>query len=194
MKTLTLMYRLLGAVVLLANVACTGNAADLSQPMTLVATSRLAGSMYEQAVLVVAPITTGHVGFILNRQTRIKLEEMFPGHGPSRQVAGPISLGGPMFPEMVVALVREAPASAAATIPLMSNLVAVIDGKSVDHVIETTPNEARYFAGLVIWAPGELDHEIRGGAWNVRPANADLVFSISPENLWKELAGTSQWI
>jgi putative transcriptional regulator len=184
-----------GAILVL--IACTtgaGHAADLSQPVTLVATSRLAGSIYDETVLVAAPLPQGHVGFILNRPTRVKLENLFPGHAPSRKVVEPVSLGGPMLPGMIVALTRKAPLNAAAAIPLMSGLVAVIDSESVDRVIETTPNNARYFAGLVIWAPGELDQEIRDGAWNVRPASAEIVFSANPAGLWKELGGGVRWI
>ncbi len=126
-------------------------------------------------------------GFILNRPTRAKLENCFPGTRLRARSIEPVSLGGPMLPGMIVALTRKAPLNAGAAIPLMSGLVAVIDSESVDRVIETTPNNARYFVGLVIWAPGELDQEIRDGAWNVRPASVEIVFSANPAGLWKEL-------
>lgn len=181
--------------VLIACTTVAGYAADLSQPVTLVATTRLAGSIYDETVLVAAPLPRGqHVGFVLNRPTRVRLETLFPGHAPSRKVVEPVSFGGPMLPGMIVALTRKAPLNAGAAIPLMSGLVAVIDSESVDRVIETTPNNARYFAGLVIWAPGELDHEIRSGAWNVRPASAEIVFNANPAGLWKELGGGARWI
>jgi len=188
------MIALGAALVFIACMTDAAHAADLSQPVTLVATNRLAGSIYEETVLVAAPLPHGqHVGFILNRPTRVKLQTLFPGHAPSRKVVGPLSLGGPMFPGMLVALSRKAPPNAGATIPLMSGLVAVIDGESVDRVIETTPNDARYFAGLVVWAPGGLDEEIRAGAWNVRPASVEIVFSANPAGLWKELSGGARW-
>ena len=46
----------------------------------------------------------------------------------------------------------------------------------VDRVIETAPNDARYFAGLMLWRAGELEDEIREGYWSVRPASAAAVF------------------
>jgi len=183
------------ALVFIASVMDAAHAVDLSQPVTLVAGDGLAGSVYEETVLIAAPLPRGqHVGFILNRPTRVKLGTIFPEHAASRRVTGPVSFGGPMFPEMIVALTRKVPPGAAATIPLMSGLVAVIDGKSVDRVIEKIPNEARYFVGLVIWAPGELDAEVRGGAWAVRPADASLVFSSNSARLWKELSSTGRWV
>ena len=196
MKSCARVLNTVGAMLVL--IICTTGvapAADLSQPVTLVATTRLAGSIYDETVLVAAPLPSReHVGFILNRPTRIKLETLFPGHVPSRKVVEPVSLGGPMLSGLIVALTRKAPPKAGTTIPLRSGLVAVIDSEGVDRVIETTPNNARYFAGLVIWAPGELDQEIRDGAWNVRPASADLVFSANPAGLWKELGGGTRWI
>ena len=69
----------------------------------------------------------------------------------------------------------------------MPGLVLVLDGATVDRVIETMPNDARYFAGLVVWRPGELDEEIRAGAWQVLPADAKTVFHANPAGLWKDL-------
>lgn len=64
----------------------------------------------------------------------------------------------------------------------------VLDGQVVDRIIETTPNEARYFAGLVVWQLGELAEQIRAGAWQVNPADASTVFSSNPKELWKTLS------
>jgi putative transcriptional regulator len=68
---------------------------------------------------------------------------------------------------------------------LMPGLVLVVDARAVDRIIETTPNDARYFAGMIVWEPGELDDEVRDGAWEVNPADASTVFSSKPEMLWK---------
>jgi Uncharacterized ACR, COG1678 len=54
-------------------------------------------------------------------------------------------------------------------------------------VIETMPNDARYFAGFVAWQPGELEDEIRAGAWEIRPADASTVFRADPGSLWRDL-------
>ena len=54
----------------------------------------------------------------------------------------------------------------------MKNLYLAFRANTIDHVIETTPNEARYFVGYVGWRPGELRGEIDRGLWTV--ANADL--------------------
>jgi putative AlgH/UPF0301 family transcriptional regulator len=70
----------------------------------------------------------------------------------------------------------------------MPGVVLVMDAEAIDRIIETTPNDARYFAGLIVWQPGELDDEVRAGAWEVNPADPSAVFSTHPEMLWKTLS------
>ena len=81
-----------------------------------------------------------------------------------------------MLVEGIFAVTREAPEGDAQVVALMPGLVAVIDGPGVDRVIETMPNDARYFAGLMLWRAGELEDEILEGYWNVQPASAAAVF------------------
>ena len=52
---------------------------------------------YRQTVLIAAPVPSGgHVGVILNRPTRRSLGSLFPEHEPSKKVADPVYLGGPV--------------------------------------------------------------------------------------------------
>jgi putative transcriptional regulator len=53
-------------------------------------------------------------------------------------------------------------------------------------VIENEPTHARFVAGLVAWRSGELQEEIKRGAWYVLAADAALVLR-KPEGLWEEL-------
>ena len=185
LKSLAVTLVMLGAVAGLAHAA---EPEELPQAALLVASDRLAGSPYEETVLIVAPLAEGgHVGFIVNRPTNVKLQDLFPEHAPSRKVVSPIYVGGPVLPEAVFALARKAPKGDGTVIPLMSDLVAVLDRASVDRVIEATPNDAHYFVGLLMWQPGELADEIRAGAWYVRPASADAVLAANPAALWQQL-------
>jgi putative transcriptional regulator len=176
-------------VVLIAGATGAVRAADLSEPVLLVATARLAGSGYAETVLVAAPLEAGHIGFIVNRPTGVKLQALFPEDAPSSNVVDSVYLGGPEMPSAVIAVTRKAPGGGI-VVPLMPDLFAVFDSATVDRVISTTPNDARYFVGLVVWMPGELEKEIRAGAWDVRPADADTVFRTNAPRHWKGLRGT----
>ena len=58
-------------LVLFACAAGAVQAAEISAPVVLVATERLAGSGYGETVLIAAPLRNGaSIGFIVNRPTR----------------------------------------------------------------------------------------------------------------------------
>ena len=181
------------ATLLVLFVALTGaaRAADLSQAVILVASERLAGSPFEQTVILAAPLPQGgHVGFVVNRPTGVKLETLFPEQPSTRNVADPVYAGGPVLSNAVFAVTRKAPENNGNFFAPMPGLVVVIDGATVDRIIETTPNDARYFVGLMFWAPDDLEDEIRNGAWEVRPADVDTVLRANSTGLWKSLEGS----
>lgn len=143
---------------------------------------------YRQTVLLAAPAPNGgHVGVILNRPTKRSLGSLFPEHEPSKKVMDPVYYGGPFSRGALVALVRAGQTPGAGSVLLMHNLYLTFRANTIDHVIETTPNEARYFVGYVGWRPGELRSEIDRGLWSVLDADADMVFRKDTEGLWEEL-------
>lgn len=177
-------------VVLFAGMTGAAGAADLSQAVILVASDRLAGSIYEQTVVLAAPLPQGgYLGFVVNRPTHVKLETLFPQQPSTRNVADPVYAGGPILSNAVFAVTRKAPDNDGNFFSPMPGLVMVIDSATVDRIIETTPNDARYFVGLMFWAPDDLEDEIRNGAWEVRPADVDTVLRAKPTGLWKSLEG-----
>jgi putative transcriptional regulator len=192
MKRLVRYLKSFGAlVVLFAGMTGAARAVDLSQAIILVASERLAGSIYEQTVILAAPLPQGgHLGFVVNRPTSVKLESLFPEQASTHNVVDPVYAGGPMLSRAVFAVMRKAPDNNGNFLSLMPGLVVAIDGATVDRIIETTPNDARYFVGLMFWAPDDLDDEIRSGAWDVRPADVDTVLRANSTGLWKSLGGT----
>jgi putative transcriptional regulator len=143
---------------------------------------------YRQTVLLAAPAPNGgHIGVIINRPTRRSLGSLFPEHEPSKKVIDPVYYGGPFSRGALVALVRADHTPGPGTVLLMNNLYLAFRAKTIDQVIETTPNEARYFVGYVGWRPGELRSEVDRGLWSVLDANVDTVFRKDTEGLWEEL-------
>jgi putative AlgH/UPF0301 family transcriptional regulator len=146
-------------------------------------------------VLIAAPEPSGgHVGVILNRPTRRSLGSLFPEHEPSKKVADPVYYGGPFSRGALVALVRADSAPGNGSVLLMRNLYLAFRANTIDHVIETTPNEARYFVGFVRWRPGELKSEIDRGLWSVQGADLETIFRKDTEGLWEELQQQSRRI
>jgi len=79
-------------------------AADLSQAVILVASElvaseRLAGSLYEETVVLAAPLPQGgHMGFVVNRPTSVKLENLFPEQASTHNVVEPVYAAAPRCP------------------------------------------------------------------------------------------------
>jgi len=143
---------------------------------------------YRQTVLLAAPAPNGgHVGVIINRPTRRSLGSLFPEHAPSRKVVDPVYYGGPFSRGALVALVKTEETPGSGSVQLMKNLFMAFRANTIDHVIEATPNEARYYVGYVGWRPGELRREIDRGLWSVLDAELDVVFRKDTEGLWEEL-------
>jgi putative AlgH/UPF0301 family transcriptional regulator len=55
------------------------------------------------------------------------------------------------------------------------------------RIIESAPNDARYYVGNVIWRPGELAMELDKGMWTVLPVSNEIVFRKNISGLWKSL-------
>jgi putative transcriptional regulator len=172
-----------------------GKALAQEDAMLLVAHPAFRDLEYRQTVLIAAPAPNGgHVGVILNRPTRRSLGSLFPDHEPSKKVVDPVYYGGPFSRGALVALVRSESAPGGGSVPLMKNLYLAFRANTIDHVIETTPNEARYFVGYVGWRPGELKSEIDRGLWSVLNADLDTMFRKDTEGLWEELLQSSRRI
>jgi putative transcriptional regulator len=169
--------------------------AQVEDAVILVANPGFRDLEYRQTVLVAAPAPNGgHVGVIINRPTRRSLASLFPEHEPSKKVIDPVYYGGPFSRGALVALVRADAAPGAGSVMLMKNLYLAFRANTIDSVIETTPNDARYFVGYVGWRPGELKSEVERGLWAVQHAELDMVFRKDTENLWEELQQASRRI
>ena len=128
-----------------------------SEPVILVARPALRDRLYGATILVAKPVGNGqHLGFIVNRPTRMTLGRMFPDHEPSKKVTDPIYLGGPVNTGTLFALVQRQGSPASGAVELLPDLHIVVERDQVDGIIEAGAEHARFFAGLVLWKPGEL--------------------------------------
>lgn len=154
----------------------------------LVANPQFRDPTYHHTVLIAAPLDNGgHIGVILNRPTSRSLASLFPEHEPSKKVADPVYFGGPFSRSALVAVVRRESSPGQGSLPLMKSLYLAINVGTIDQIIESTPNDARYYVGYVGWRPGELRREIDRGLWSVLNADPKTVFRKDTEGLWEEL-------
>lgn len=161
--------------------------------MILVANSDIEHPQWRRTVLLATPMPNGgHVGVIINRPTQVTLEQLFPGHEPSRKILDPVYYGGPFFVNVLVAVVRSGHASEPGSLALTRDLVLATAVDTIDRIIEREPASARYYMGFVLWRPGELNAELGERLWSVCTANAETVFRPHVEQLWEELSAIAR--
>jgi putative transcriptional regulator len=166
-------------------------AADLEKPLILVAKPELQDKLYGSTVLVVTPVGGGqHAGFIVNRPTNVTLGKVFPEHAPSQKIVDPVYLGGPLQSQVLFALVQRRDNPGGNSVEMIPGLFATFDGDVVDSIIEKDASHARFVAGLVAWGDGELQAEIKQGAWYVLEPDASLLMR-KTDGLWEELVRRS---
>jgi putative transcriptional regulator len=158
----------------------------------LVAKRQLADQIYGSTILIVKPLGGDrHVGFILNKPTQMTLGKLFPNHPPSQKVTSPVYLGGPFNSQVIFAMVRRHDSPGGRSVRIAPDLYLAIDSQVVDKIIESDSEHARFFAGMVLWRPGELADELKRGLWYTLDARADLVLR-KTDGLWEELVGRSE--
>lgn len=185
---------LLTGALFLALAAPLASSADLNQETAiLVAKREMHDRVYGNTVIVVRPLGEDrHIGFIVNKPTTVTLGKLFPQHLPSQKVVDPVYLGGPMGPEVIFAMVKDKKSPGGRSLQLTPGLYVAFDSAVVDHIIESQPTDARFFAGMVLWRPGELSEEVKRGLWYVVDPTPEILQRKSTDGLWEDLVGRAE--
>lgn len=162
-------------------------AQDLDKPVFVVALEKLEAGPYARAVMLAVPAQGGHVGVVLNKPSKVKMAEVFPDDAASQKVLGYVYFGGIEHANAVVAMVRAPAPPSAAALSLMPGVWLLHLAADVDQAIATRPNEARYYAGIVGWPPGQLAEEISKGFVAVVSADPEKLFLPDTSKLYEQL-------
>jgi putative transcriptional regulator len=163
-------------------------AITLQKGMFLIAADKMVDPRFHQGViLLIQHDLEGSAGLVVNRPSRLMLEEILPEKSKVFGQGVSLSYGGPVDPQSLLALirVRHHPPEPADEIAGALYVTGV-------GVLNEWPDFAseviawRAFVGYTGWAPGQLELEIKRGDWRVVPFDAEALFA--PEGLqWKSL-------
>lgn len=135
----------------------------------------------ETVVLVTQTADASTVGVILNRPTA----------GKHDKTGEPLSFGGPVMREVMVALFRSERAPEAAAFHVLKGIYLTMHPLNIEALLERGAGRAqpryRLFMGFAGWAPGQLERELARDDWFVLPASAELVFRANTSGMWEEL-------
>lgn len=148
----------------------------------LVASPQLLDPNFARAlVLLVEHNDEGAFGVVVNRPVGKTLQELWRevGSSPchSRQ---PIYLGGPV-PGPLLALHNRPGLAEAEPAP---GVFFAAKKQHLDSLVLTEDPAYKIFIGHSGWGAGQLENELREGAWRTLPASAELVFS-TDDDLWE---------
>jgi putative transcriptional regulator len=139
----------------------------------------------EAVVLLVHHGGEGSMGLIVNRPTRVPLGDAVTELGERRRPELRLNRGGPVEPELIVALVRSVKRleGARQVLPDVYFSSELRQWKAVT-LEPDAESRLRVYAGYAGWSPGQLAEEMRRELWVVGPADAGSVFSADPSALW----------
>lgn len=143
-------------------------------------------------VLLLEHSETGAVGVVLNRPSDTPVDQPFPGW--DAVCADPTSLfvGGPVQQTMIIALGRprdgtEPTSGFQEVIGATGGRIGTVDLRLDAWELGPSFESVRVFAGYAGWSAGQLENEIRLGAWIVTDAEPWDVFAERPDRLWSSV-------
>lgn len=136
-------------------------------------------------VLMCSHNEEGSFGLTLTKQLPLTLIDILPDITDS---TFPVFLGGPVQPEAFHFL-HEYP-------HIISGGLEVSDGVYLGGNFEAMLTQLnnnkleggkiKFFVGYSGWGPEQLDHELKEDSWLTVSATKRILFSVEPEDIWKE--------
>jgi putative transcriptional regulator len=161
---------------------------QLSVGDILVANEKLADPNFAESVVLIVHYddADGTVGLIINRRTEIPLSKIFPKK--KHATHDPAYMGGPVAITAVQALLRLPDKMDEAT-HVMADIFVTGGKELIEKSIAARLDSSKFraYLGYAGWAPGQLEAEIRLGAWSVVNRDPKIVFDPDPDSLWSRL-------
>jgi putative transcriptional regulator len=145
-------------------------------------------NFFRTVVLMLDYTEKGAMGVVINRATPVPVHELFPKAPQLEGRDEKVYLGGPVEPERVLLIVRQADPPPGLT-HVAGDLYTGLDVETLSKLLADglKPERVRAYAGYAGWGPGQLDREIETGSWIVTAGAPEQVFDPNPESLWRKL-------
>lgn len=171
---------------------CASAQYGVEQPLSvgevLVANKKLADPNFAEAVVLLVQYDKeeGTVGLVINRKSEISLSRVFPDIKGA--TSDPVYIGGPVGVGIGQALLQLT-AKAGQVEHISGDIYATGDKELIERSVSARaqPSRFRLYFGYAGWAPGQLEAEIRLGAWTVLKNRSKVTFDDDPDSLWDRL-------
>lgn len=145
-------------------------------------------NFFQTVVLLINYERGGAMGLIINKPSKISLDEILPDLEEIQGQSLPVFFGGPVSRNRMTVLLRaDKPPKEA--LKVFKDVYYTGSKEALAEMLKKrgSHNEVRVYAGYTGWAPGQLEHEIRRGDWVVSHADADMIFSEDPDKIWPQI-------
>ncbi len=157
--------------------------------MLLLATPELLDPNFADTVVLLLDVDDqGALGVVLNRPTRVAVDEVLAGWGDVVAEPGVLFQGGPVSTEgaLALGLLRDED-----DVPVgfreIAGRLGVVDLDAPVELIGGSLTGMRIFAGYAGWGAEQLQREIDEGSWYVVPAAPPDIFRDDPTGLWRDV-------
>lgn len=163
------------------------------QGQFLLDAGKLAGSYFHRTVVLICQHDPdGAFGLVINHPSEKTVGEALVADLPDPLKTKPLFLGGPVQPQAMSFLHADTFLPDANVLPNLN-----LD-HSLDELLElgsafSPTQKLKVFAGYAGWSPGQLDDEMKRGAWLTHPATVELVFGEGNPDLWAALVREKGW-
>ena len=147
-------------------------------------------NFYRSVVLVLEHDDGGTLGLVLNRKSALTTQELSINQGLIWRGEGDaVRVGGPVQPTSLwVIYSAEKPGTDGTHICPGCYLTTTLEG--LTEVADAADSDRMVLAGYAGWGEGQLEQELRDGAWLSIAADMDLVFDCQPSDMWGQALRT----
>lgn len=163
------------------------------KPLFLVARPELGDPLFKESVVLMFPSSAVAVqglvvGLIVNRPARVPLNEIFPNDDALKNRSETVYFGGPVEPMAPGVVFRSSKAVKQAVL-LFGDIYVSFDPNFIKELLKKPEetSDLRLFVGRSQWASVQLQYEMAMKAWYRVRAESNLIFSASPQSLWRKL-------
>ncbi|MBI5545500.1 MAG: YqgE/AlgH family protein [Deltaproteobacteria bacterium] len=156
-------------------------------PGFVVAVPQLGDPNFHRAVvLMLEHSDQGAMGLVVNRPAPLKLSDVARGHG--LQVGRSyeesfVFVGGPVEPERGFVLHDRSEVPEA--IPLFEGMFVSGSLDSLRLLFQGPPDRFRLCLGYAGWGPGQIEKELKEGAWITAEPSSRHVLATPPAQMWE---------
>jgi putative transcriptional regulator len=161
------------------------------QATYLVAREEISDLFFSESVVLLLPPADQPlvVGLIVNKATKIPLNELFPDNDALKNKTQTIYFGDPVDTDDPGVVFRS-PKPVKGAILLFGDVYVSFDRDFIEGLLEKPGQirDLRLFLGRAQWAPDQLQNETLEGAWYSVQAESSFIFSVDPKYVWHTLS------